>query len=206
MDSSRIPRRVLEWDYKRRASGWLGDLLEVCKMCEIPIPDETRFIYDLEPVKRKMIVKSREEWKSAAEDMSKLCTYVVVKDFTEVGTLVKSNLQRNHRSLIARFLCGILPLEIETGRYTRTKRELRFCKICNEQVVEDETHFLLECPRLTKVQFEKLKSILRKSRETINMSNTEKIQWLLEKEQIKDFGEALAALYQARQDVLYNKK
>ena len=38
------------------------------------------------------------------------------------------------------------------------------------------------------------------------MSNPEKIQWLLEKYQIKKFGEALAALYQNRQDILYNQK
>ncbi len=197
---------MLEWDYACGASGWLGDLLEVCRSSDIPIPDVTRFVYDLEPVKRKMIVKSREEWKDAAEDMSKLCTYVVVKDYTEIGTLVKSNLQRNHRSLIARLLCGILPLEVETGRYTQTKKELRFCKICNGQVVEDETHFLLHCPRLTKIRYEKLKPILRKSRETLNMNDTEKIKWLLEKDQIKEFGEALAAIYQCRQDVLYCKK
>ena len=135
-----------------------------------------------------------------------VCTYNVVKDFTDIGVLVKSNLQRNHRSLVARFLCGILPLEIETGRYTRVKRELRHCKICCDNVLEDETHFLLVCPKLTKVRHEKIKSILKKSRDTLSMSNVEKIKWLLQKEQIKEFGEALAAMYQARQDLLYSKK
>ena len=180
--------------------------MSICSSTEIPIPVEIKFIYDLDPVKRKMILQNREEWKSAAEDMSKLCTYVIVKDFAEIGTLVKANLQRNHRSLVARFLCGILPLEIETGRYTRTKRELRFCKICDNPVVEDEMHFLLDCPRLTKVRYEKLKPILKKSRDTLSMSNSERVTWLLQREQIKEFGEALAVMYQARQDVLYCKK
>ena len=82
-----------------------------------------------------MIIQSSDEWKSAAGDMSKICTYVDVKDFAEVGTLAKANLQRNHRSLVVHFICGILPLEIETGRYTGTKRELRFCKICDSPIV-----------------------------------------------------------------------
>ena len=138
MNNGKIPRQILEGDYKCRASGWLGDLLNVCKKTEIPIPDEIRFIYELDPVKRKMMMQSHNEWKSATEDMSKLCTYVIVKDFTKIGTLVRSNLQRNHRSLVARLLCSILPLDIETGRYTRIKRERRFCKLCEGNVLEDE--------------------------------------------------------------------
>ena len=64
--------------------------------------------------------------------MSKLDTYVKIKDFTEIGTLVKANLYRSHRSLVARLLCGILPLEVETGRFAHNKveREFRYCKLC----------------------------------------------------------------------------
>ena len=118
------------------------------------------------------------------------------------GELKKCNIEIT----VARFLCGILPLEIETGRYTRVKRELRFCKICEGGVLEDETHFLLECPKLTRVRHDKVKAILKKSRDTLSMTNKEKIMWLLKREQIKEFGEALAAMYQARQDLLYSKR
>ena len=40
-------------------------------------------------------------------------------------------------------------LEIERGRYSKTPREQRLCKFCAEQgtsIVEDELHFLLQCP------------------------------------------------------------
>ena len=55
-----------------------------------------------------------------------------IKDFTEIGTLVKTNLNRSHRSLVACLLCGILPLEVETGRFAHNKveREFRYCKLC----------------------------------------------------------------------------
>ncbi len=59
----------------------------------------------------------REEWKDATERMPKLDTYKVAKDFTELAILVKCNLPHNERRLVACLLCGILPLEIETGRY-----------------------------------------------------------------------------------------
>ena len=42
---------------------------------------------------------------------------------------------------------GTLPLEIETGRYSRPVVPLdeRLC-LCDLKVLEDERHFLLQCP------------------------------------------------------------
>jgi hypothetical protein len=40
-------------------------------------------------------------------------------------------------------------LEIEKGRYIGVKTEDIICKLCNTGV-EDETHFLLQCPVLEK--------------------------------------------------------
>jgi len=42
------------------------------------------------------------------------------------------------------FRLGILPLRIETGRFTREKIEDRICPICTENV-EDEYHFMFHC-------------------------------------------------------------
>ena len=39
--------------------------------------------------------------------------------------------------------------EIETGRYTKTTREERLCKLCSLEV-EDELHFIMSCPKLSK--------------------------------------------------------
>jgi len=47
---------------------------------------------------------------------------------------------------------GVLPLRIETGRYEVTMNQrgipvkFRVCQCCNLNKVEDEIHFLLECP------------------------------------------------------------
>ena len=50
-----------------------------------------------------------------------------------------------HRSLLAQFRAGILPLNIEVGRYRNTPLEERLCTLCEENVVEDEIHFLCSC-------------------------------------------------------------
>ena len=42
---------------------------------------------------------------------------------------------------------GILPLEIELGSYVRTNVSERICKLC-KQDIKDENHFVCVCPEL----------------------------------------------------------
>ena len=50
------------------------------------------------------------------------------------------------------YLCGkygihvyILPIKVETGRFTQIPQEFRLCILCDSNSVEDERHFLFEC-------------------------------------------------------------
>ena len=66
-------------------------------------------------------------------------------------------MSRRRRSLMSQLRAGILPIEIEKGRYTpifdktikkNRKREAkeRVCKLCNLNAIEDEFHFICICP------------------------------------------------------------
>ena len=202
MSEFRLPRKVLDWDIKCGVDGWVNDFVNVCKTTNIPVPTRLNLIYDLEPIRRKMELQCRDEWRDAAGRMSKLRTYVKIKDFTEIGTLVKANLPRSTRSLVSRFLCGILPLEVETGRYNRTKKELRFCKLCEKQEVEDELHFLFRCKRLEPVREVTLDTFLSSNAERKTMTEYEKNQWMLDKARIKEFADVLTQMFQARQNTM----
>ena len=46
---------------------------------------------------------------------------------------------------MAQLRCGILPLRIETGRYTRESPAERLCKLCDDAAIEDDEHFVLNC-------------------------------------------------------------
>ena len=59
---------------------------------------------------------------------------------------LKINLSRSERSFMAQFRCGILPLRIETGRFRNEDVSERLCVLCDSNTVEDEFHFLLQCP------------------------------------------------------------
>ncbi len=47
-------------------------------------------------------------------------------------------MNRKHRSYLAQYRCGILPLSIETGRWGSIPLEGRICKMFDSLVVEDE--------------------------------------------------------------------
>ena len=48
--------------------------------------------------------------------------------------------------LTTKFRISSHQLEIECGRYRKIPASQRICKLCNLEV-EDELHFLLECPK-----------------------------------------------------------
>ena len=169
MEEDRIPKLVLRWDIQNGLSTCASEIMAICTELGLPMPIgpyRSLLIYDIEPVERIALRKAREGWQDEAHKMSKLCTYVKVKDFADPKILVQANLSRGHQSLLAKFVSGILPLEVETGRFYRIKKELRFCKICKKKKVEDKMHFVHDCKAIKKVRKESQKSFLKSSPET----------------------------------------
>ena len=63
----------------------------------------------------------------------------------ETENYVEMNLKSIGRSYTAQLRLGILPLNIEIGRYRAIPLANRICKMCTSNVVEDEHHFLFIC-------------------------------------------------------------
>ena len=102
-------------------------------------------MYDLNAVRAAFIHLSQKKWWEEAERKSKLCSYINFKDRDNPTTLVCSNLKRYNHSLLAKLMCGILPLEVEAGRYMNVKKELHFCTVCRTMKVKHEYHSLFSC-------------------------------------------------------------
>ena len=89
--------------------------------------------------------------------MVKLRTYhFTFKDTFKTKSYLLHLLSRQHLSFIAQLRLGILPLQIETGRFENIKdgltgrfRKLKVeeckCQICNSDDIEDEKHFVCIC-------------------------------------------------------------
>ena len=46
---------------------------------------------------------------------------------------------------LSKFRCNNMRIPVVRGRYNNIPRELRFCNLCNNDVIGDEFHILLEC-------------------------------------------------------------
>ncbi len=95
----------------------------------------------------KSRIKSRLErdWEHQCQTKDKLRTYRSFK--TEMGTAshLNCNLPKFQRSLISQLRLGILPIRIETGRFTGLNEAERLCQLCTQNQIENEAHFMFDC-------------------------------------------------------------
>ena len=146
LDTSRITRKVFDWDrlYSNKKGTWsyhvrhlfdgigCSDVFHTAIPCDIPSAETILHEIDVD------------NW-----DMNrykdKLRYYNMYKCTREKEDYLSFNITRYQRSLMAQFRLGILPLEIEVGRFRDIPLCNRICRMCNANVVEDEIHFLCEC-------------------------------------------------------------
>ena len=112
------------------------------------------------------------------ESETKLSLFKNSKNTFSASSYLSAISNRKSRSLLSKLRLGVLPLEIEKGRRKNIVRENRFCKICNLNVLENEVHFLFECPTLEKDRSKHINSIAKISPRFRTMSNTEKLTFL----------------------------
>ena len=91
-------------------------------------------------------------WKTEIKLMNKISLYNEIKTDNEFEFHVTHIQSNKLRSLFSRFRCGCLNLQIHTGRHENIPRENRLCTFCNTHKIEDDFHFLLECPCFSEIR------------------------------------------------------
>ena len=77
-------------------------------------------------------------------------------------------------------------LEIERGRYFNVPMEHRICKLCKLDI-ENEMHFLLECPVLETSRHNIIKQLENKFKNLKHLDNKSKFIWLMSAEDMISF-------------------
>ena len=111
--------------------------------------------------------------------MPKLRTYKLLKCEFQTEPFLKRFLSRSQRSSIARMRCGTFPLEIERGRSRNIPPEQRLCRMCNSNSIEDEHHFLIECPKYVENRDKLFDDIRTHYHDISGLSNLDKLCELL---------------------------
>ena len=89
---------------------------------------------------------------------NKLRLYKTFKTDFLTEQYCKMILPLSHRSAFSKFRLGVAPIRIETGRYEGLGIENRTCPFCENNVVENEIHVMLNCEKyndLRETLFEK---------------------------------------------------
>ena len=142
-------------------------------------------------------------WKTEVCNYPKLRTYITYKQeyFIEPYVIIVNN--RGHRSALAQFRSGILPLSVETGRFTNIPLEYRLCIFCDSNHLEDETHFLFNCSFYTSLRIELFTQASSICPNFSTMSNTEKLNFFMSRDIVKQTAKYIFLAFSKRRRALY---
>ena len=205
MDESRITKKIFSWDFSLCNRNWGSEVKNILTS----INNEYSFYHQLQcnvdTVRTSLHNLDCEQWTNAVFTSPKLRTYRIFKTTYGTEIYLKSIHNRQQRSILAQFRCGILPLALETGRFTNTVEQERLCLLCNRNEIESEMHFLLECPKYETLREEYVRIV---SEEFINfrlLSIEEKLTVLMSDKLIKTTAKYIFDCFDLRRHSLYTE-
>ena len=100
---------VHKCDKSLKTHAWFDDLKHILAYSNIECDLDNESI-DLDVLSSRLLYLNRQRWWQTACTQPKLCTSIEIFDRENSKALVKANLSRRHRSLLAKLKCGVLPL------------------------------------------------------------------------------------------------
>ncbi len=146
MDNDRLNKKIFMADYYSDTVSWCTVFYEICINLDLQEQYENLEPIDLDIFRKKLEQHAENQWKITMLSKPKLRTYKLFKSSLTPEKYCVYHTSRAKRSVFAQFRCGILPLNIEVGRFRGLKESERLCIFCDQNAIESEIHFLLECP------------------------------------------------------------
>ncbi len=133
----------------------------------------------------------------------KLRTYIKYKDEYLTETYAYKVYDSGQRSIMAQFRSGILPLRIETGRYTYIPEEMRLCIFCQENNVENEEHFLFHSSFYSQMRYKLIQKAINLHNNFLHLETDEQFGILMDDNLVKDTADFLYSAYHKQCNALY---
>ena len=200
MDAGHLTRKVFEWSYRDLyACSWESNIYDIFESVNKLENFEMAEELDINDLEIKLADIMHDEWSNKLPSKPKLRTYSLFKNEIKTEEYILSNIPKYKRSLLCQLRIGILPLEIETGRYTRKKVEDRICKLCKLDI-EDEIHFVCVCPKLQAIRCKYYNKICSRQNDSILTQFYE----IITCKRVKLLMSFLADLWNLRNNILCN--
>lgn len=205
MDMERVTKKIFIWDMQNRKSkgSWNSDIYKLFTQIGKLENYRNQDIVDVEEARQILVQQEKNEWLNNIQSVSKLVNYKKFKEEFGTEAYIYKIQNRYHRSIFAQLRCGILPLKVETGRYTNIPKEFRLCIFCDKNVIEDEMHFLFDCSLYDEIRKEywgKFKNILQSFE---LLTSEDKFSKFMSGDFVKLSSEYVSMCYNLRQTKLY---
>jgi hypothetical protein len=98
-------------------------------------------------IRNRILDIYKQGWYSSINNSRRLVTYSLYKHEFECEKYLKCILPIKYKIALSRFRLSSHDLAIETGRHRNIPVENRICTSCQMNLIENEYHFLLICPK-----------------------------------------------------------
>ena len=205
-DNSRLTKKVFLWDLsKRRSTGtWSSEIHKIFVDLNMENVYENLLSVNLGTAKNELHRSCQNLWKNEIRNVSKLRTYCLFKENFETEPYVYKIHDRRKRSLISQFRCGILPLKVETGRFSQIPLEFRLCTFCSLDKIEDEFHFFFDCNFYSDFRIEFYDKIIDVYPYFPDLNNSDRLKLCMNNVLIKDTANFISKCVEKRNKALYN--
>ena len=133
----------------------------------------------LDLVYRSLLENEAVRWNESRYSKPKLRYYNMFKSDFEREDYLNLNISKRQRSIFSQFRAGILPLNVETGRFRNIDLSERLCNLCPLSEVEDEYHFLCICPKYSDLRQHLFAKAREREPEFFNFDCLDKFVFLL---------------------------
>lgn len=181
LPEDRLTKKVFKWDK-------VGNYPWSNEVCEILTSVNSQSIFlnnlqcKLQDHKNIMFENYKKSWQRELFHKPKLRTYIQLKESFQTESYVKRYLKRQQRSLCAQLRAGVLPLEVEVGRYKGVPEEERLCSVCDLRVIEDEFHFMFYCPLYFSLRTVLFRAVHNVKPDLFWLPEGEMLNWLFKQE------------------------
>ena len=144
LSSARGTKQILQWDlsYSLRPGSWTYVVEKLFTNTDMAFLFEYQIPCDLETAYHFPRSLYQDVCDAERYLKPKLRYYNLFKPDLSQTEYLSLNIPKYQRSLFAQFRAGVLPLQVEIGRFRETLLEERFCNLCDMDQVEDGFPFL----------------------------------------------------------------
>ena len=207
MDEDRLTKRVFIYDHDEggHSGNWNNEISKLFAKIGKLNNYQNMLTVNLNYVKRTLLNLEKQAWHQSLNEYPKLRFYRKFKQEKCLEPYVYKVQSRSHRSILAQLRCGILPLKVETGRFTQIPLDYRLCVFCECNVVEDESHFLFHCSLYDDIRIRFIENYVIPFYPYFeNLNLEQKLNLLMSKDLVKRTSEFVYNCYMKRRTTLYN--